>query len=126
MADSLNGAKKFVATHRPESLDWGPAESLGADLAAGIRKVKAAGGPDLIVRGSFTLTPLLIREGLADEVVLSVFPVMIGRGKRIFSDVVGPAGLKLLSCKPTPSGVVISTCRPAGAMRTGSFSEDPA
>jgi dihydrofolate reductase len=79
LADSLNGAKKFVATHRPESLDWGPVEPLGLDIAAGIARVKQAGGPDLIVWGSSTLTPLLIAEGLADEVVLLVFPVMIGR-----------------------------------------------
>lgn len=121
MADSLNGARKFVATHRPESLDWGPVESLGSDIAAGIRKAKAAGGPDLIVWGSSTLTPLLIAEGLADEVVLLVFPVMIGRGKRIFSDGVDPTELKLVESKTTPSGVVISTYKPAGAMRTGSF-----
>ena len=126
MADSLNGAKKFVATHRPDSLDWGPVDSLGSDIAAGIRKVKAAGGPDLIVWGSSALTPLLIAEGLADEVVLLVFPVMIGRGKRIFSDVVQPAELKLVESKATPSGVVISTYKPAGPMRTGSFSEEPA
>ena len=121
MADSLDGARKFVATHRPESLDWGPVESLGTDVAAGIRKVKQAGGPDLIVWGSSTLTPLLIAEGLADEVVLLVFPVLIGRGKRIFSDGVDPAELKLVSSKATSSGVVISTYKPVGAMRTGSF-----
>lgn len=121
MADSLNGARKFVATHRPESLDWGPVESLGPDIAAGIAKVKAAAGPDLIVWGSSTLTPLLIAEGLADEVVLLVFPVMIGRGKRIFSDLVQPSGLSLIESKATPTGVVISTYKPAGAMRTGSF-----
>ena len=121
MADSLNGARKFVATHRPESLDWGPVESLGSDISAGIAKVKAAGGPDLIVWGSSTLTPLLIAEGLADEVVLLVLPVMIGRGKRIFSDGVTPSELKLVSTKATASGVIISTYKPAGAMRTGSF-----
>jgi dihydrofolate reductase len=121
MADSLNGARKFVATHRPESLDWGPAEGLGADIAAGIRKVKAADGPDLIVWGSSTLTPLLVAEGLADEVVLLVFPVMIGRGKRIFSDAVDPSELKLVHSRATGSGVIVSTYVPAGAMRTGSF-----
>jgi dihydrofolate reductase len=121
MADSLNNARKFVATHRPESLAWGPVESLGTDTVAGIRKVKAAGGPELIVWGSSTLTPLLIAEGLADEVVLLVFPVLIGRGKRIFSDLVDPAELRLTASKATPSGVVISTYKPAGAMRTGSF-----
>ena len=88
---------------------------------AGIAKVKAAGGPDLIVWGSSTLTPLLIAEGLADEVVLLMFPVMIGRGKRIFSDLVQPSGLSLIESKVTPTGVVISTYKPAGALRVGSF-----
>mgnify|MGYP003429853988 CR=1 FL=1 len=121
MADSLNGARKFVATHRPESLAWGPVESLGADLAEGVRRVKAADGPDLIVWGSSTLVPHLISAGLADEVVLLVFPVLIGRGKRIFSEVVPPVGLKLTESMVTSTGVVISTYRPAGAMPTGSF-----
>lgn len=121
MADSLNGARKFVATHRPDSLDWGPVEDLGPDLAAGIRKVKAAGGPDLIVWGSSTLTPMLIAEGLADEVVLLVFPVMIGRGKRIFSAAAAATELQLVSSTATPSGVVVATYKPAGPMRTGSF-----
>ncbi len=121
MADSLNGARKLVATHRPESLDWGPAESLGADIAAGVARVKAGDGPDLIVWGSSTLTPMLIAEGLADEVVLMVFPVMIGRGKRIFSDLVRPSELTLIQSKATASGVILSTYKPAGALRTGSF-----
>lgn len=121
MADQLNRARKFVATHRPESLTWGPVESLGSDISAGIAKVKGAGGPDLIVWGSSTLTPMLIAEGMADEVLLLVFPVLIGRGKRIFSDGVAPSGLKLIESKATPSGVIVSTYKPAGAMRTGSF-----
>jgi dihydrofolate reductase len=121
MADSLNGAKKFVATHRPESLGWGPVEGLGADVAAGIRAVKDASGPDLIVWGSSTLTPLLIAEGLADEVVLLVMPVMIGRGKRIFSDLVRPTELRLIDTRATPTGVIISKYQPAGAMRLGSY-----
>lgn len=121
MAESLNRAKKFVATHRPDSLDWGPVESLGPDIAAGIRAAKAAEGPDLIVWGSSTLTPLLVQEQLADEVVLMVFPVLIGRGKRIFSDGVPPAGLRLIESKAAPSGVILSTYAPAGAMPTGRF-----
>jgi dihydrofolate reductase len=121
MADSLNGARKYVATHRPESLGWGPVENLGSDIVAGIGKVKAAGGPDLIVWGSSTLTPLLIAEGLADEVLLMVFPVMLGRGKRIFSDLVQPSELTLIESQATSTGVIISTYKPAGAMRTGSF-----
>lgn len=126
MADSLNGARKYVATHRPETLGWGPAEALGDDVAAGIRAVKAGDGPDLIVWGSSTLTPLLIAEGLADEVLLLVFPVVIGRGKRLFSDAVDPAELVLVASRATSSGVVLSTYRPAGPMRTGRFADTAA
>jgi dihydrofolate reductase len=126
MADSLNSARKYVATHRPDDLPWGPAEGLGADIAAGIRKIKAGKGPDLIVWGSSTLTPMLIAEGLADEVVLLVFPVMIGRGKRIFSDAVDPSELKLVESSTTATGVIVSTYKPAGPMRTGTFAEDAA
>lgn len=104
-------------------MDWGPVEALDADLAVGIRTVKAGKGPDLIVWGSSTLTPLLVAAGLADEVVLLVFPVSIGRGKRFFSDAVDPTELVLVGSKATQSGVTISTYRPAGRMRTGSFAE---
>lgn len=123
MADSLNRARKHVATHRPESLHWGPAEGLGTDIAKGIARAKAGSGPDLIVWGSSTLTPMLISQGLADEVVLLVFPVMIGRGKRIFSNAVDPSELRLVESRTTPAGVIVSTYRPAGPMRTGSFAD---
>ncbi|WP_309666852.1 dihydrofolate reductase family protein [Tabrizicola sp.] len=123
MADSLNAARKYVVTHRPETLDWGPVEALDADLAAGIRTVKAGNGADLIVWGSSTITPLLVAAGLADEVVLLVFPVFIGHGKRFFSEAVDPTELVLVDSKATQSGVTIGTYRPAGRMRTGSFAE---
>lgn len=123
MADSLNGARKYVATHRPESLEWGPVEALDADIVDGIRRVKSGEGPDLVLWGSSTLTPLLIAEGLADEVILLVFPVMIGRGKRIYSDLAAPSELALIDVKATDSGVTIHRYRPAGALRTGSFAD---
>ena len=123
MADQLNAARKHVATNRPESLGWGPAEGLGRDIADGISRIKAGDGPDLVVWGSSTLTPLLIEQQLADEVVMLVFPVLIGRGKRIFSDTVPPSELTLVSSRAAASGVVISTYKPAGAMRTGTFAD---
>jgi dihydrofolate reductase len=124
MAESLNAAHKFVATHRAEDLPWGPATALGPDLAAGIAVAKATQGPDIVVWGSSTLTPLLIAQGLADRVRLMVFPVMIGRGKRIFSDLADPAQLTLVDSRATPSGVVLSTYIPAGSMRTATAGPD--
>jgi len=118
MADSLNAATKYVATHRPDSLEWGPVGDLGADIIEGIRGLKAKDGPDLIVWGSSTLTSVLLGEGLVDEVVLIVYPVLLGRGKRFFSDGTDPRELALVSTKATSSGVLINTYRHVGSLRT--------
>ena len=114
MADSINAATKYIATHRPDSLEWGPVKDLGANIGEGIRQVKSTDGPDLIVWGSSTLTPLLLEQGLADEVLLLVFPVFLGRGKRFYSDKVEPRKLALVSTKTGASGVLMNTYRPAG------------
>ena len=123
MADSLNAATKYVATHRPDSLEWGPVEDLGPDIVEGVRRIKAKDGPDLIVWGSSTLTPVLLEHGLADEVLLLVYPVLLGTGKRFFSDGAPPRELALVGTKAASSGVVISTYRPSGPLRTGSFDD---
>jgi dihydrofolate reductase len=54
LVDGLNAATKYVATHRPDSLNWGPCEGLGQDVVGGVRRIKAKEGPDLIVWGSST------------------------------------------------------------------------
>ncbi|GLU52214.1 hypothetical protein Dfri01_16750 [Dyadobacter frigoris] len=84
IANGLNAARKYVATHRPDSLGWGPVGHLGADIIEGIRGVKSTDGPDLILWGSSTLTSVLLDQGLVDEAVLLVYPVLLGRGKRFF------------------------------------------
>ncbi|MFN3911425.1 dihydrofolate reductase family protein [Hyphomonas sp.] len=121
MADSLNNATKFVATHRRESLSWGPAEALGADIVAGIRRIKAQAGPDLVVWGSSSVTPVLLEHGLADEVLLIVVPVLLGTGKRFFADGTPPCTLKLVRTRTGASGVLVNTYEPAGPLRTGAF-----
>lgn len=122
LADKLNVARKYVVTHRPDGLGWGPVETLGADIEKGIRDVKSKNGPDLIVWGSSTLTPVLLEHGLADEVLLLVYPVLLGVGKRLFSDSAPPRELALVSTKAAPSGVLMNTYRPVGSLRTGTAS----
>ncbi|MBD2752397.1 dihydrofolate reductase family protein [Spirosoma validum] len=118
MANSLNAATKYVATHRPDNLEWGPVEDLGSDILAGIRGLKSTDGPDLIVWGSSTLTSVLLDQGLADEVVLLVYPILLGRGKRFFSESADPRELSLVSTKVTSTGVLINTYRHVGSLRT--------
>ena len=117
-ADGLNAATKYVATHRPESLGWGPVGDLGTDVMAGVRRIKSTDGPDLIVWGSSTLTSVLFEQGMVDEVVLVVYPILLGPGKRFFSDSADPRELALVSTKATPSGALINTYRYVGPLRT--------
>lgn len=119
LAISLNAATKYVATHRPASLEWGPVESLGDDIVEGVRRIKAQDGPDIVVWGSSTLTPVLLEHGLADEVVLIIYPVLLGSGKRFFAEGTPPRELTLVGTKAGSLGVILSTYRPSGPLRTG-------
>jgi dihydrofolate reductase len=121
MADGLNAATKYIATHHPESLAWGPFEGLGPDIVEGIRRIKSQHGPDLILSGSSTLTSTLLEHGLADEVLLVVYPVLLGTGKRFFAEGTPPRSLEFVSTKALASGVVINTYRPDGPLRTGTM-----
>ena len=117
MADRLNAATKYVATHRPESLDWGPYERLGPDIVADIRRIKSQDGRDLVLSGSSTLTSVVLEHGLADEVVLIVSPVLLGTGKRLFAEGTPACALVLESTQTTPSGVILSRYRAVAAIR---------
>ncbi|OXM59948.1 dihydrofolate reductase family protein [Amycolatopsis vastitatis] len=118
MVDRLNAATKFVATHRPDSLEWGPAEGLGQDVIEGVRRVKSADGPDLVLSGSSTLTSPLLEHGLADEVLLLVYPVVLGTGKRFFSEGTPAQAFELADTKAMPSGIILTTYRLVGALKT--------
>jgi dihydrofolate reductase len=119
MADRLNAAKKFVVTHRPDSLGWGPFEGVGPDLVEGVRRIKSQHGPDLIVSGSSTLTSPLLEQGLADEVLLAVYPVLLGRGKVFFAEGTPARKFELVGTQAFPSGIIFSTYKVAGPLKTG-------
>lgn len=116
-ADGINAATKYVATHRPDGLTWSPVVHLGADAIEGVRGLKSKDGPDIIVWGSATLTSALLEQGLVDEVVLLVYPVLLGRGKRLFSDNAGSRELALVSTNATSMGSLINTYRHVGPLR---------
>src|SRR5262245_63920396 len=116
MADRLNAATKYVVTHRPESLEWGPFEAV-RDIVHGVRDIKAKDGADLIVSGSSTLTSALLEHGLADEVNLIVYPVLLGAGKRFFAEGTPAQAFTLDSTQPFPSGVVLNTYKTAAPLQ---------
>lgn len=119
MADGLNAAKKFVVTHRPESLQWGPFEALGPNIVESVRHIKSQDGPNIILWGSSTLTSTLLDRGLADEIVLIVYPVLLGTGKRFFADTTPARSLELVSVNAMSSGIILSTYKVAGRLNAG-------
>lgn len=116
-AAALNAATKYVTTHRAGGLEWGPVEAVLPDIADGVRRLRSTDGPDLVVWGSTTLTPVLFEHGLVDDVGLVVYPVLLGRGIRFFSDRVDPRDLALVNTKTTATGVLINTYRYVGSAR---------
>jgi len=118
MADRLNAATKYVATHRPEGFEWGPSEAVGPDLVEGIRRIKSQEGPNIVLLGSSTLTSMLLEHGLADEVVLAVYPVMLGTGKGFFAEGTPARSFELASTQAFPSGIILNTYTVAGPLRT--------
>ena len=119
----LNDATKYVASRSRPALEWSNSVLIEGDAAEGIAALKQGDGPELQVHGSGNLIQTLLRHDLVDEYRLWVFPLVIGSGKRLFSDGTVPAGLKLVGSTVSSTGVVIGTYEPAGEIVTGSFAD---
>jgi dihydrofolate reductase len=120
-AKPLNEATKYVASRGHPTLAWSPSVLIEGDAADGVAALKKQDGPQLQVHGSGNLIQTLLRHNLVDQYRLWIFPLVIGSGKRLFSDGTVPAGLKLVDSKVSSTGVVIGTYEPAGEIVTGSF-----
>ncbi|NTJ07104.1 dihydrofolate reductase family protein [Rhizobium lusitanum] len=121
IAKQFNRITKYVATRGSGKLDWNNSRSLGSDVVAAIKQLKAGEGPDLLIQGSSNLIQTLLRNGLIDEFSLLTFPLVLGGGKKLFGDGAVPTAMKLLRSQISPTGVIIATYKPDGPVKTGSF-----
>lgn len=117
----FNSVTKYVATHGHQTLDWENSQSLGSDVVSALRDLKAGDGPDLLIQGSANLIQTLIKHGLIDEYRLLIFPVLLGKGKRLFADGTVTQALTLTEHRSFPNGVTLASYVPAGELKTGSF-----
>ncbi|PBB90147.1 dihydrofolate reductase [Mesorhizobium sp. WSM3864] len=124
IADAFNPATKYVATHRPDSLTWQNTQALGPDVVARLRQLKQEDGPDLLIQGSGNLIQTLLANGLIDEIRLMIFPLLLGKGKRLFGDDAMPAAFKLIKSQTTSTGVIMATYERGGDVKTGSFATE--
>jgi dihydrofolate reductase len=99
---------------------------IEGDVPTGVARLKEQEGPELQVHGSSDLIQTLLAHDLVDELRLLIFPVVLGKGKRLFGDGTVPAAFEVVSTKTSTTGVVMATYRRAGEVQTGSFAfEEP-
>jgi dihydrofolate reductase len=121
VGSGLNKATKYVASKTLKKLDWGPSVLLSRNVAGAIRKLKAQEGPEIQVHGSGNLIQTLLKNDLVDELWLKIFPVTLGRGKRLFAEGATVAAFELLASRKSPRGVIVANYRRAGELKTGTF-----
>ena len=123
-ADTLNGARKHVASRTLKSVEWNNSTLIKGDVPKYVSELKKQSGPEIQVHGSGDLIQTLVRNDLVDEFHVWTFPVVLGSGKRLFAEGAIPAGLKVVDVTTSSTGVVIATYERAGEIKYGSFALD--
>ena len=113
---------KYVATRNPDfKPGWQNSRTLGPDAVASVRALKNEDGPDLLTQGSTDFLQTLFAHDLVDEIYISFFPLVLGKGKRLFGEGVFPGALKLVGSTTSGTGVTVNKYVRDGDIVTGSF-----
>lgn len=117
----INTITKYVVSTTLKKTDWNNSVFINDNAVEELKKLKAQDGPDLQVHGSGNLIQTLLKHDLVDELWLKIFPVALGKGKKLFADGAVPAAFKLINSQATPTGVIFASYKRAGEVKTGSF-----
>jgi dihydrofolate reductase len=114
-AAHINGVRKYVvSTTLEEPLEWQNSTLIKGNVSEEVARLKGGEGGDIVVTGSGRLVRSLLKDGLVDELRLMVFPIVVGRGKRLFGEAEEEKPMALVEAKPLgPNGVIVLTYRPA-------------
>jgi len=116
-------ATKYVASNSRTSSEWQPSVFLSGDIAKKVSEIKQEKGPEIHVWGSGNLLQTLIKNDLVDTFWLMIFPVTLGKGKRLFVDGTIPAAFKVTETIVAPSGVIVANYERAGDVEVGEAGE---
>ncbi len=117
----INQAKKYVVSNKTINTEWKETIQIKGDIVGEIKKLKRQDGPMLQVHGSSNLIQTLLANDLVDELWLKIFPVTLGKGKRLFGEGTIPAAFKLTGSTISGSGVIIASYQRGGEVKLGSF-----
>jgi dihydrofolate reductase len=121
VAGPFNKATKYVVSSSSPKLIWENSVLIEGDVAAKLKELKQQDGPLLQVHGSGNLIQTLLENDLADELWLKIFPVTLGKGKRLFAEGTIPAAFELTDSQTSPKGVIYANYKRSGEVKTGSF-----
>jgi dihydrofolate reductase len=114
-ADMMNGYPKYVVSRTlKEPLGWNNSTLIEGDVAEEVSRLKQQPGKDILIFGSADLVNALMQHDLIDEYRLMIFPVVLGKGKRLFGDGIDMKFLELVGTETFSTGVVYLTYRPVG------------
>jgi dihydrofolate reductase len=119
--DPINQAIKYVVSNGSVNTGWKETIQISGDVVAEIEKLKQQDGPMLQIHGSSQLIQTLLANDLVDEFWLKIFPVVLGKGKKLFGVGTIPAAFKLTKSYSSPSGVIIASYKREGEVQLGSF-----
>ena len=125
MAAQMNSVRKVVVSTTLTSADWQNSALVGGDLEDAVTALKAEDGKNINMSGSATLVASLLRLGLLDELDLLVFPVVVGRGRRLFHEDGERTALSLLGSTTFDNGVIHATYGPARELSRRSHQHPP-
>jgi dihydrofolate reductase len=120
IAKAFNRVTKYVATRKGVDLSWKGSVAL-RDAARDVAKLKQENGPALVTQGSTELVHALLAAGLVDEIRTFIFPVVLGKGKRLFSEASQPRAFKLTHSAISPNGVIAATYVRDGEVKTATI-----
>jgi dihydrofolate reductase len=126
VGSQLNSLPKYVVTSTLTDLSWAGAVPVSGDIAAKAAELRRAPGKELQIHGSGALVRSLMRQDLIDAYRLVIFPVVLGRGQRLFADAIPPTGMRLTGTRSTGRGVVMHTYEAAGRPSFGTVLPEPA
>ena len=113
----INDVTKYVMSKSMKKSDW--KNSILLRSLADIKKLKNSKGSDIQVHGSGKLVQLMLKNDLVDELWLKIYPLTLGKGKKLFDNGTIPAAFTLKENHVTPSGVIFANYKRAGKVKTG-------
>ena len=115
----INDVTKYVMSKTMKKSDW--KNTVFLKSLADIKKLKNSKGSEIKVWGSGGLTQLLLKNDLVDELWLKIYPVVLGKGKKLFDNGTMPVAFKLTESSVTPIGVIVANYKRAGKVKTGTM-----